>query len=268
MLYELYNQFVWDAVYVDVLAMRDQIFEDRMNEATRPIRVLLLENEGIVRAGFKALMQKTVPDALLYEAACYEQSIALLSRESIDFAFLDFNLCGEHEKTGLDVLHYLRLNGLDTRAVMLSGYADMELIHQCLKSGAWGYIPKSMDDPAVFAHALETIFQERLFLPAQSMGYGGDVCGQGLFLAPSRSADEFGIKGRSLEVLYYLCQGYENKMIAHRLCLAEGTVRKDYVSRLLKQFKVKNRTQLVMEVARLGIVIPKPTQRFCHDKAE
>ncbi|NOT85916.1 MAG: response regulator transcription factor [Methylococcaceae bacterium] len=60
-----------------------------------------------------------------------------------------------------------------------------------------------------------------------------------------------------MEVLYVLCQGDSNKTIAKRLQLAEGTVR-DYVSQLLKQFKVKNRVQLLIEIARMGVAIPKP----------
>ncbi|MEQ1531265.1 MAG: LuxR C-terminal-related transcriptional regulator, partial [Methylococcales bacterium] len=68
----------------------------------------------------------------------------------------------------------------------------------------------------------------------------------------------FGVKGRAVAVLYYLCQGYSNQEIATKLSLSENTVRKDYVSNLLKLFKVKSRTQLLVEIARLGIVIPKP----------
>jgi len=228
--------------------------------AAKSIQVLLLENEGVVRAGFKALLKETLPTVQVYDAANYGQAVAILSNTVIDFAFLDYHLLGEQEKTGLDVLDYIRLNALATRAVMLSACADQDLVLRCLNAGAWGYIPKSMEGEGVLRDALEAVFQSRLFLPDSVLGNRES--------GRHHSASEaLGVKGRALEVLYYLCQGYSNSMIADQLCLAEGTVRKDYVSQLLKQFKVKSRTQLLLEVSRLGIVIPKPPRYADRGKA-
>ncbi len=72
------------------------------------------------------------------------------------------------------------------------------------------------------------------------------------------TAESLGIGGRSLEVLYYLCQGLPNKSIARNMGIEEGTVRKDYLPRLFRLFKVARRTELLIEVSRRGIVIPQP----------
>lgn len=219
---------------------------------TQPFRFLLLENQGIVRAGFKALLKETAPSAAVYEAADYDQAIALLSALPIDFAFLDIHLSRDNAMTGLDVLHYIRTQELTTRAVMLSVYDDEATVMKCLQAGAFGYISKGMNGDGLLHEALETVLQGRVFLPESVIGTGE------ITNVSSKNPEDFGVKGRAVEVLYYLCQGYSNQDIANRLCLAESTVRKDYVSSLLRLFKVKSRTQLLVEIARQGIVVPKP----------
>ena len=66
------------------------------------------------------------------------------------------------------------------------------------------------------------------------------------------------MNGRALEALYYLCQGLPNKTIASKMGVEEGTVRKDYIPKLFRIFKVARRTELLVEISRRGIRIPKP----------
>ena len=128
---------------------------------------------------------------------------------------------------------------------------------ECLNEGASGYILKDMDSEGLFRRALDTVFQGSIFLPANVIGRGGfSPAPAG---APATvSADQLGIGGRSLEVLYYVCQGLPNKSIARNMGIEEGTVRKDYLPRLFRLFKVARRTELLIEVSRRGIVIPPP----------
>ncbi len=136
------------------------------------LNILLLEDHGMVRAGFKALLKEFSPEAQVHEAANYQQAIAVLDGEAIDFAFLDFKLEGDLDKSGLDVLLYIRENALPIRAIMLSGgdsgsgYLAKASVMQCLAAGACGYIPKAMEGDGVLREALETVLQGRVFLPA------------------------------------------------------------------------------------------------------
>ncbi len=72
------------------------------------------------------------------------------------------------------------------------------------------------------------------------------------------TAQSLGLAPRHCEVLYYLCQGLPNKSIAHRMGISEGTVRKSYVSDLLRFFGVARRTELMMEVARRRLKVKPP----------
>ncbi|MEO8630163.1 MAG: response regulator transcription factor [Betaproteobacteria bacterium] len=226
-----------------------------MSDFLSPTKILLLEDHGMVRSGMKALIQIAEPAARIYEASSFEEAVATLLETEVDIAFLDFDL--KAQKTGLDVLRYIREAELDTRAIMLSAHKNKELVIECIDAGACGYIPKAIDDDGVFRRALDTVFHGGVFLPASVLGRGGQSP-EPPISSPRVPAESLGITGRLLEVLYYLCQGLQNKTIADRMGISEGTVRKDYVSKLLRIFKVARRTQLVIEVSRRDITIPKP----------
>lgn len=225
--------------------------------AERAMSILLLEDQGLVRAGLRELIQITEPRAQIQEAANYDEAVARVEADSFDIAFLDIDLKGG--RSGLDFLRWLRARELDTRAIMLSGRSDKDVVMECLQEGASGYILKDMDSEGLFRRALDTVFQGSIFLPANVIGRGG------FSPAPAAppatlAADSLGISGRSLEVLYYVCQGLPNKSIARNMGIEEGTVRKDYLPRLFRLFKVVRRTELLVEVARRGIVIPPPQE--------
>ena len=221
----------------------------------RPLTILLLEDQGLVRAGMRELIQISEPHAQILEASTYEAAIEQISAGPVDIAFLDIDLKGE--RSGLDFLRHLRAQEIDTRAIMLSGRADKEMVMECLREGASGYILKDMESDGLFRRALDTVFQGSIFLPANVIGRGGFSPARPTEPAPV-SAESLGITGRSLEVLYWVCQGLPNKSIARHMGIEEGTVRKDYLPRLFRQFKVVRRTELLVEVSRRGIVVPAP----------
>jgi two-component system nitrate/nitrite response regulator NarL len=221
----------------------------------QPLTILLLEDQALVRAGMRALIQISEPHAHLLEAASYEEAVAQAEAASIDIAFLDIDLKGA--RSGLDFLHWLRTRELDTRAIMLSGRAEKDMVMACLNEGASGYIVKDMESDGLFRRALDTVFQGSIFLPASVIGRGGFSPAQPATPAQV-SPDTLGITGRALEVLYYVCQGLPNKSIARNMGIEEGTVRKDYLPKLFRIFKVVRRTELLIEVSRRGIAIPQP----------
>ncbi|MEA3040971.1 MAG: hypothetical protein QOC65_460 [Sphingomonadales bacterium] len=223
--------------------------------AARAITILLLEDQALVRAGLRELIQISEPRAEIREASTYDEAVARVEVERFDIAFLDIDLKGG--RSGLDFLRWLRARELDTRAIMLSGRSDKEVVMECLNEGASGYILKDMDSEGLFRRALDTVFQGSIFLPANVLGRGGFTPAPAAPPAPV-GADALGISGRALEVLYYVCQGLPNKSIARNMGIEEGTVRKDYLPRLFRLFKVARRTELLIEVSRRGIVIPRP----------
>jgi two-component system nitrate/nitrite response regulator NarL len=217
--------------------------------------VLLLEDQALVRAGMRALIELTEPQAIVMEAASHAEAVALLAPDPPDIAFLDVTL--KEAASGLDVLREIRRRQLPTRAVMLSADSGEATMTECLRLGASGYIIKDMDPAGLFRRALDTVFGGGVFLPPHLTS--ADAPSADVKPPPAPPTPEtLGIRGRAVEALYYLCQGYSNQLIAHRMGVAESTVANDYNTRLFRLFRVTNRAALIVEVARRGLVILPP----------
>ena len=120
-----------------------------------------------------------------------------------------------------------------------------------------GFIPKSSDDPRVLLHALRMAVSGAVTVPAAIAQEPRPSAA-----VPDRAftarLNDLGLTPRQLDVLRLLVQGMPNKSIARKLNIAETTAR-GYVSDLLASFRVTNRTQLVLEVARRGLVLDAGT---------
>jgi two-component system, NarL family, nitrate/nitrite response regulator NarL len=138
--------------------------------------------------------------------------------------------------------------------VMLSGKDDRDTVMECIRAGASGFISKNSNEgDGVFRTAFETILRGQIYLPNTAMGKGG--FSPHAPRAPSSVAG-LALSPRLAEALGYICQGLPNKAIARKMGLTENTV-KEYSGDLLEKFGVARRTELIVEMARRGIVIPR-----------
>jgi two-component system nitrate/nitrite response regulator NarL len=222
------------------------------------LHVLLLDDQALVRAGMRALIEMSEPRAQVAEAASYEEALEVLASQPTDVAFLDVALKGP--RSGLDVLRYIRETGLSTRAIILSADAGNATVMDCLQLGASGYIVKDMDGDGLFRQALDAVLRGEIFLPA-GLGRAAEPTAHSSTDPAGNSLETMGIRGRAVEVLYYLCQGYSNQLIAHKMGVSERTIANDYNTRLFRQFRVTNRAALIVEVSRRGLAPPAPMGR-------
>src|ERR1700722_16177264 len=108
-----------------------------------PLAILILEDQGLVRAGMRELVQICEPLSQIHEAKTYDEAVSRLTSRLYDVAFLDIDL--KSGKSGIDVLRHIRAIDLDTRAIMLSGRSERELVMECIDAGASGYILKDLE---------------------------------------------------------------------------------------------------------------------------
>lgn len=216
--------------------------------------VLIVEDHGLVRAGMRSLLEKAAPQYVVHEESTYEGAIEKLTNMTFELVFLDIDLGTEH--SGLDILHFVREREMACRVIMLSGDDDRTTVLSCISHGASGYITKAVGDGSVFQKAIETVLDDGVYLPASMIKRSarGDL-DAGPF---GCTVESLGLAPRQCEVLYYLCQGLPNKAIANRMDISEGTVRKSYVSDLLRFFSVARRTELMIEVSRRRLKISPP----------
>lgn len=213
---------------------------------------LVVDDQGLVRAGMRSLIERAGSRYQVEEAGSCAEAIAKLAGGSFELVFLDLHLAGAD--SGLDVLRFLRDRELSCRAIMLSGDDDRDTVLQCMELGACGYIAKASEDAQVFEKAIQAVLDGSIYLPASMLQrapapYGG-ACGA------ARQPPQ--LSARQSEVLYHLCQGLSNKAIASRMGIGEGTVRKSYVSELLRVFCVSRRTELMIEVSRRRLRLVPP----------
>jgi two-component system nitrate/nitrite response regulator NarL len=216
-------------------------------------RILIVEDQSLVRAAMRELILISEPDANIKGASSFDEAVSLFKSDRFEYAFLDIDL--KSSLSGKDLLTYIRHNEISTKAIMLSGLTSKDLVLECLNMGACGFISKYCEIEDVFTHAIQTILAGGLYIPlTRAMG---DIELQTNHKAiESHTLADLGVTGRSVEVLSYLCKGHPNKTIARKMNVEEGTIRKDYVPKLFRIFNVSRRIELLIEVSRLGITVP------------
>lgn len=227
-----------------------------MNARFRHQRLLIVEDQQLVRAGIKAMLRMAVSDCEVVEAGSFDEATDRLKSQPFDVTFLDIDL--RSDKSGLDVLEFIQSNDLYCRVVMLSGNDDRETVLECINAGACGYIAKGVGDETVFEAALATVLGGGIYLPASVMSHRQGGATEPRSGVP-RSSESLGLSPRLCEVLYYVCQGMPNKQIARMMNISEGTVRKNYMTELLRFFGVARRTELIIQIGRRNIIVVPPS---------
>jgi DNA-binding NarL/FixJ family response regulator len=214
------------------------------------IHILLVDDHGIFREGTALLIKSLDPSIQVSHARSAKECLDKAACSSLDLVLLDLGL---PDNPGLDALSDLKHAHPDLPVVVLSGQEERETVLESIRRGAMGFIPKSSDDPKVLWHALKMAVSGAVTVPPSmtQLGDSRPVAGD---LKPPARAQDLGLTPRQLEVLRLLVQGLPNKSIANRLDIAETTAR-GYVSELLAAFRVTNRTQLVLEVAKRGLAL-------------
>lgn len=214
-------------------------------------KTLLVEDQGLTRQAMKTLLVQCDPRLEIDEARDFDSAVALLAARQYDLMFLDYQLGAG--QSGLDVLRWTAEHEIPVQVVMLSGQDDRETVMECIRAGASGFISKASEDgDATFRAALNTILAGQIYLPNTALGKGG-------FSPQPPKRSTFGgvaLSPRLTETLGYICQGLSNKAIARKMGVSDNTI-KEYSGDLLEKFGVRRRTELIVEMARRGLVIPR-----------
>jgi DNA-binding NarL/FixJ family response regulator len=215
------------------------------------IRLLIADDQGLVRAGFRKLLESEEGLRVVAEAADGLEAVALARRLQPDIVLMDIRM---PRLDGLEATRRLLDGPTRTRVVMLTTFDLDEYVFDALTAGASGFLLK--DAPP-----------EQLIAAIQVVA-GGDA-----LLAPSitrRLIEEFvrrppprsgppsrlaGLTARELEVLRLLARGLSNAEIAAELVLGEATV-KTHVGNLLTKLNLRDRVQAVVLAYESGLVQP------------
>jgi DNA-binding NarL/FixJ family response regulator len=210
------------------------------------IRVMLVDDQNLVRKGVRSLLELSTDIEIVAEAADGAEAIRLLPEVNPDVMLLDMRMPG---MSGIDVLQTLAKNDAVPPTIILTTFDDDELVLAGIKAGARGYL-------------LKDVSLEDLVGAVKTVAEGGTIVKpavtQRLLKGLENLHTEFSsldrpdpLTERETEILRLMAGGYSNKEIANSLGVAEGTI-KNHVSNILSKMGVRDRTRAVLKAFELG----------------
>jgi DNA-binding NarL/FixJ family response regulator len=235
--------------------------------ASAAIRVLLVDDQALVRAGIRVILESEDGIEVVGEAADGEEGVRLAAALAPDVICMDVQM---PRVDGLEATRRIVADPAITAGVlMLTTFDREDYLFTALDAGASGFVLKSAS-PESLVEAVHVIARgDALLSPdvtrrvIERFGRGSGTPGDDDAAAPAAAAAPTiptdprvaTLTDRELEVLRLLAEGLANAEIAERLYLGEATV-KTHVSRLLLKLGVRDRVQAVVFAYERGIVVP------------
>ena len=218
------------------------------------IRILIVDDDPIVRMSLATILNAQSDMSVCGDAGNGFEAIETFAGLTPDILLMDIRMpdCG-----GIEAARVILDKTPEARVVFLTTFSDDEYIVAALKLGARGYLIKQ--EVANIAPALRSVMAGQMVL-------GSEVLSRSVLFAqgevkegrePSASDDSTstqsavappnteGLSERELEIIELIAQGLDNREIAARIYIGEGTVR-NHVSTILQKLQLKNRTQLAI----------------------
>ncbi|MDG9728608.1 response regulator transcription factor [Streptomyces sp. DH41] len=217
------------------------------------IRVLLADDEAMVRAGVRAILASGGESEVVAEAGDGRQAVELARAHRPDVALLDIRM---PRLDGLAAAQEIVRTVPGTAVAMLTTFSEQSYVARALAGGATGFLLKS-GDPYELMAGVRAVADGAAFLSPKVARYVIEDLGRGgggrLAREEQARARVARLSPREREVLGFVGAGLSNPEIAARLHLVEGTV-KAYVSAVLDRLEVRNRVQAAIVAYEAGLV--------------
>ncbi len=200
----------------------------------QPIRLFIVDDHAIVRAGVRMLLNAQDSLDVVGEAESAEEALEALSQIDVDVVLLDLSLPGMN---GIEAVRVLRRRLPETRFIALSMHEDPEYVRGFLEAGGSGYVPKSSLEMQL-VDAILAVSRGEYYAPARLLAELAREMATG---DPYRNAR---LTQREHEVVRHIAHGSTYKEIAEALGISEKTVA-TYRERASEKLGVKTRAELV-----------------------
>jgi len=203
---------------------------------SKSVRILVADDHSVVRAGLRALLERQGHFRVVAEASNGEEAIAKAQETHPDVAVLDIRMPG---MSGIEACRRIVETVEGCKVIMLTSYAEDELLFAAIQAGAAGYVLKRIGDNDL-VQAIERVSRgEGMLDPAMTAAVFAEMRKAGEAQYAAAFAD---LTSQELAVLALVAEGLTNRQIAVKLYLGEGTVR-NYVSSVLAKIGVSNRAE-------------------------
>jgi len=199
-------------------------------------KILLVDDHEVVRLGLKTLLEHHPQYEVVGEAGTAKEAIEQVKRTRPDVVLMDIRLPGA---SGIEACEEITKTYPGTRVIMLTSYAEDEMLFSAIRAGASGYVLKQISGDALIT-AIDAVSRgEALLDPAVTQRVFQEV----RRAVKDEEASAFvNLSQQEKHVLMLVSEGKTNREIAKTLFLGEGTVR-NYVSSILSKLGVSNRAE-------------------------
>ncbi|KGR74587.1 response regulator transcription factor [Ureibacillus sinduriensis] len=212
------------------------------------VRILLVEDQAIVRNGLKLILEQDEEFQVIVEAGNGIEALSRLEHTHVDLVLMDVRM---PEMNGIEATKRIKSLYPNLKVIILTTFEDDEYAYQTLKDGANGFLLKS-SEPEKLLSSIHSVLSGGLVLQE-------DIAAKLMpkLLRQSVVAKDVEIQlsltERELSIVKLVGEGKSNKEIANSLFLSIGTV-KNHITNILQELDLRDRTQLAIYAVKNGLV--------------
>jgi DNA-binding NarL/FixJ family response regulator len=204
---------------------------------TSPIRIMFVDDHPVLRDGLAAMLSMQPDMELVAQASSGEEAVKLYKEHQPDVTLMDMRLPG---MSGAEAIATIRKDFPEARIIILTSYDGDEDVYKAFQAGAKSYLLKGMITNELF-ETIKAVHAGKRRIPSEVASILAEHV--------SRS----GLSSREIEVLELLARGMSNKEIAHKLSLADGTI-KSHIKNILTKLDANDRTHAAFIAIQRGIL--------------
>jgi len=210
------------------------------------IRVLIADDQTLIRQGIRTLLELDSGVAVVAEAADGAETVDKVLATAVDVLLLDIRM---PVWDGVEVLRFLSERDALPPTLILTTFDDSDVVLDGIRAGARGFLLKDVSYQQLLAAIRAVAGGATVFQPAvtERLLRVGSSSGVNAELPPER------LTAREAEVVRLMAGGYSNREIALALGTAEGTI-KNHVSSILAKFGARDRTRAVLKALETGLL--------------
>jgi DNA-binding NarL/FixJ family response regulator len=214
------------------------------------IRVLLADDQELVRSGFRLILELADGIEIVGEAADGREAVRMAKELQPDVVLMDVRM---PELDGIEATRRLRHAGVDARVLVLTTFDLDEYVYAAVRAGASGFLLKDAPREQLVTAVRTVARGEALLAPAITQRLIERFVARPPLEEAAPALAE--LSARELEVLHLLARGLSNAEIAAELIVGESTV-KTHVARILRKLDLRDRVQAVVFAYETGLVEP------------
>ncbi|WP_327709014.1 response regulator transcription factor [Streptomyces sp. NBC_00464] len=221
---------------------------DETLRSPEPIRVVLADDQPLVRTALRMVMAESTDLDVVGEAGTGEEAVRLTAELAPDVVVMDIRMPGLN---GIEATERIAASPVTAHVVVLTTFDDDEYVYGALRVGAAGFLVKDMALDEILAAVRVVAAGDALIAPGVTRRLIKDFVGRPASSPPQRPLTA--ITDREREVLVLVGSGLSNAEIAERLFISVATA-KTYLTRLLAKLDARDRVQLVIIAYEAGLV--------------